>query len=340
MTELRWGVVGTGRIARTVMSDLLLVPGADLVGVCSRDADRAAGFAAGLTVPEGRTTAPTAFTDLGSMISEIDVLYVATPHLQHPEPALYALEAGVAVLCEKPLTARYSDAEVMVETARSTGSFLMEALWTRFNPLHVRLRELIAEGTLGEIRRVVADFSFRNEYDPAGRLWDPARGGGTLLDMGVYPVNLIQQILGTPTGVDVHGSLSPNQVDDSATLLLRYPRGAAGVASCTLTAHGANTASIVGTEGRVDIEANALCPTRMTVTLGGTDLQPLAESGQVITAEIHGRGYVPMLEHVCDQVALGAGESPVLPLDDTLTTLRILTDALATLGVAYPASLV
>ena len=336
---LRWGVVGTGRIAGTVMSDLQLVPEAELVGVCSRDADRAGRFAASLTGPQDHRPSPTAYTDLGSMLGDIDVLYVATPHLQHPESAVAALEAGVAVLCEKPLTARLSDTELVVRTARRTGTFLMEAVWTRFNPLHVRVRDLVGEGTIGEIRRVVADFSFRSEFDPDARLWDRARGGGTLLDMGVYPVNLVQQVLGSPERVDVHGSVSPSQVDDTATLLLRYPRGVAGVAMCTLTAHGANTASIVGTQGRIDIDANALCPTRMTVTLGGTDLQPLADSAQVLTAEIRGRGYVPMLEHVCEQVTAGAAESPVMPLDDTLAVMRILADALEDLGVQYPAPL-
>jgi predicted dehydrogenase len=327
---LRWGVVGTGGIARTVMSDLLLLPDARLTAVCSRSADRAAAYAGELTVPEGlERPRPALYTDLEAMLPEIDVLYVATPHSVHHEAVLPALASGTAVLCEKALTTHYGHAQAMVEAARTHRTFLMEAVWTRFNPLHVKLRELIAAGTIGEVRRVSNDFSFRFPYAPEHRLYDPAQGGGGLLDQGPYPVSFIQSLLGDPERVDVHGSLAPNGVDDSATLLFRYPDGVAGLGTCTLRADGENTASVIGTEGRVDVHAIALDPTRMTLRRG--DAEP-----EEFTITREGSGYLPQLREVQARVRAGDIESPVLSHAASLSMMRILTDALRELGVRYP----
>jgi predicted dehydrogenase len=327
---LRWGVVGTGVIARVVMSDLLLVPDAELVGVCSRSTERADAFAAALSVPDGMAApTPTAFTSVADMLPEIDVLYVATPHAQHVEPALAALESGTAVLCEKAITVHYEDAVQLVEAARRNQTFLMEAVWMRFNPLHVRMRELISEGVLGDLLRVVADFSFVFPYDPSHRLFDPAQGGGTLLDMGPYPVGLVQSLMGDPDSIAVHGNRAPNGVDETATVLMRYPLGAAGVATCSLRLDGPRTASVMGTSGAwFEIHENALCPERVTLHRPGLDPEDLF-------AVIEGSGYVPQLREVQMRVRAGEIESPVMPHRDTLATMRILTDTLAELGVTY-----
>ncbi len=327
---LRWGVIGTGSIAHTVMSDLLLVPDAEMVAVCSRSADRGAAFAGGLDLPRGaRRPTVAVFERLADMLPEIDVLYVATPHGVHHEAVIPALESGTAVLAEKALTVHYRQAQAMVDAARSNGAFLMEAIWTRFNPLHVRLRELVAQGVLGEIRSVSDDFSFRFPYDPGHRLYDPALGGGGLLDLGPYPVSFIQSLLGDPDSVDVAGSLAANRVDDSATLMFRYADGITGVGTCSMRAEGPNTACVVGTRGRVEIEANALRPTRMT--LYREDLEP-----EELTTSIEGSGYVPQLREVQSRVRAGDIESPVMPHRDSLSIMRILTGALSALGVHHP----
>jgi predicted dehydrogenase len=198
----------------------------------------------------------------------------------------------------------------------------MEALWTRFNPLHVALRELISDGAIGEIRRVVDDFSFLFPYDPGHRLYDPEQGGGALFDQGPYPVSMIQSLLGRPESLKVVGSRAPNGVDDTATLLFGYPDGVAGVGTCTLRANGPNTASVVGTLGRVQVDDNALAPTRMT--LYRNDGEP-----EVFTAAPEGSGYVPQLREVQARVREGATESAVMPHADSLAMMSILTDAAA-----------
>ena len=328
---LRWGVVGTGGIAQTVMSDLMLVPDAELVGVLSRTAERGAALAGELAVPYDRERpTPAVFQDINEMLPEIDILYVATPHAQHVEPALAALESGTAVLSEKAITVHYRDAVELVEASQRNQTFLMEAVWMRFNPLHVKLRELISTGVLGDVLRVVADFSFLFPYVPTHRLFDPLQGGGALLDMGPYPVGLVQCLMGDPDSVAVHGSLSPNGVDDNATLLMRYPNGAAGIATCTMRLDGPRTATIMGTSGSwVELHANALRPHRMTLH------KPDAIS-QVFEIAIEGSGYVPQLREVQMRVRNGEIESPVMPHRDTLSIMRIFEDALAELGVSYP----
>lgn len=333
---LRWGVIGTGGIAHTVMSDLSLLPDAELVAVCSRSAGRGASFAGGLGLPDGGSLPDGArrpnlavFERLAEMLPEIDVLYVATPHGVHHESVIPALESGTAVLAEKALTTHLDLAAAMVDAARTHQTFLMEAIWTRFNPLHVKLRELIQQGELGEIRSVTGDFSFRFPYDPTHRLFDPALGGGALLDLGPYPVSLIQSLLGDPDSVDVAGSLAPNGVDDSSTLLFRYPDGVTGVGSCSMRAEGPNTATVVGTRGRVEVQANALRPTRMTLLR--QDREP-----ELFSTEIEGSGYLPQLREVQSRVRAGEIESPVMPHGDSLSIMRILTEALAALGVRHP----
>ncbi|MTD14862.1 gfo/Idh/MocA family oxidoreductase [Nakamurella sp. YIM 132087] len=331
---LRWGVVGPGRIGRTVMSELLLLPDAELTAVCSRSRDRAAAFAADLEVPEGRQRPePVTVTSVEELLPLVDVVYVATPHLQHPEAVLPALQAGVPVLCEKAVAARMSDAQRMVDAAREHRTLFMEAMWMRFNPLHRLLVDELLEG-IGPIRRITADLSVHRDHDPDDRLWDPARGGGTLLDLGVYPVSFVQWLLGTPLSVAVHGERA-HDVDASATLLLRYPEGNAAQVSCSFRAVGTNGATVVGERGRVVIDPMMYKPHRIEVDRAG-------EHSQVHVAvpggELGGRGYTPMLMHFQELVRSGATESPVMPLDDTLAVMRILTDALDELGVSYPSS--
>lgn len=327
---LRWGVVGTGSIAHTVMSDLLLLPDAELVAVCSRSAQRGGDYADGLTMVSGRSRPHLAVhTNLEEMLPEIDVLYVATPHAAHHEAVLPALESGTAVLVEKAMTVHLEQAQAMVDASQHNGTFLMEGVWSRFNPLHVRLRELIGSGVLGEIRQVVDDFSFRFPFDPTHRLFDPAQGGGALLDLGPYPVSMIQSLLGDPESVTTCGGLAANGVDDTATLLFCYPDGVSGIGTCTMRAEGTNTATVIGTLGRVEIDANALAPRRMTMHL--EDTEP-----EVLTAEIEGAGYVPQLREVQARVRAGEIESPVMPHCDSLSMMRILTNALADLGVVHP----
>src|SRR6187200_3714024 len=204
----RWGIAGLGRIAALVAGDFPHVPGAELVAVGSRAPERAEAFARAHGVPR-------AHGSYGALIAdpEVDVVYIATPHPQHLPIALAAIRAGKAVLVEKAFTATLAGAQEIAGEARARGVFAMEAMWTRFQPAVVRVRELIAQGAIGSLVSVQADLGLANEFDPTDRLFAPALGGGSLRDLGVYVVAFAQMVLGTPQSVSVVGALVPSGVE-------------------------------------------------------------------------------------------------------------------------------
>ncbi|RIQ17215.1 Gfo/Idh/MocA family protein, partial [Jiangella rhizosphaerae] len=195
-----WGVVATGAIARNIAGDLRLLEHTRLAAVSSRRLDRAEAFAAEFGVDR-------AYDDVRALVDDpaVDVVYVATPHAQHAPVVEAALDAGKAVLCEKAFTMSLADTTRLTELARERGVFCMEDMWTRFNPLIVQLRQLVADGAIGDVRAVTADLGFVAPPDRTHRLWDPALGGGVLLDVGIYPVAFAQMLLGAPSALTVTG---------------------------------------------------------------------------------------------------------------------------------------
>lgn len=321
---VRWGIVATGKIAQAVTEDLQMLEGARIEAVSSRSATRAQEFADQWDIPRAHAGLDALLSDDG-----IDVVYVATPHAQHHAVVSRLLDAGRPVLCEKSFTLNLADAEDLVARARRRDVFCMEAMWTRFNPVVVRLRELVAGGAVGEVRSLTADLGFAAPWDPTHRLWDAALGGGALLDVGVYPVSFASMLLGEPSSVAVHGSLDRNGVDRDAGLLLGYPGGAHALLSCSLVARLGRTATVTGTEGHLALDPPFHATTGLTWTRpnGSTERfeQPL-----------EGNGYVPMLREVQRCLRAGEAESPTMPLDETLAVMRVLDGALAELGVRYP----
>lgn len=322
---LGWGIVGTGGIAQSVGADIARLPDARIVAVCSRTAARAEQFARSVG-------ADRAYDSVDALVADpaVDVVYVATPHAQHHDAARRALLAGKAVLCEKALTVTVADAEDLVAVARERQVFLMEAMWMRFNPLVQAARTLARDGAIGEIRSVSANLGFAAAYDPAHRLFDPATGGGALLDVGVYPVSLVQYLLGTPDSVVAHGRLAPNGVDLEETLLLRYPDGRSGQVFSSLGARPAGDATVVGESGRLVLDGPIYAPPRLTIVRG--DREP-----EVRTATADGSSYLPQLRAVHDAVLAGSTESAEMPWSDSVAVLRVIADALDQLGVRYPA---
>lgn len=325
---VRWGVVSTGNIAHSVTGDLLLVEDSAVTAVSSRTRDRARAFADEFDIP----TAYGSFTEL---IDDpgVDVVYVATPHAQHPPIVRAALEAGKPVLVEKSMTTSLADTEALVELARDRGVFLLEAMWTRFTPLIVKLRELIADGAIGDVRSVTADLGFPMARDPEHRLWDPRRGGGATLDLMVYPVAFAQMILGQPSSSTVAGSVNDDGIDVEAGLLLEYDGGARAFLDSSMIAAQPGAATIVGTRGRIEIPPRFHHPQvirHIRAPRRGEEHLEVHES------ESEGRGYVPMLRAVARAVREGRTECPEMPLDDSVAVMRTLQATLDALGVVYP----
>ena len=322
--RLRWGILGTGGIAGAFADDLRLSEAGELVAVGSRSAARAEAFAA-------RTSAPRFHASHAELLAsdDIDAVYVAVPHTAHHEVARAAVEAGKAVLVEKPFTVNRAQAEELVELARARGVFLMEAMWTRFLPHMVRIRELLAQGRLGDIRLVTAEHGVWFRRNPAHRMFDPRLGGGALLDLGVYPLSFMSMVLGSPSSVLAATHFGDTGVDGQTAVVLGYEGGRQSVATTSMQAWLPNRASIAGTDARIDIDATWYRATSFTLTTrtGTTERYDFT---------VPGGGLRFQTEEVARCVRAGLLESPVLPLDEVCRIMGTMDEVRAQVGLRYP----
>jgi predicted dehydrogenase len=321
--QIRWAVVGPGRIAEKVVQDFAHVDGAQVVAVASRSLQRAEEFAA-------RHGAERAYGSYAEVLADpdVDVLYLATPHPQHAPIALAALGAGKALLVEKAFTATLPGAQGVVDRARSSGTFVMEAMWTRFQPAVVARRELVADGAIGEVRSVQADLGVAREFDPDDRLFSLELGGGALLDLGVYVVSFAQMLLGTPDTVHAVGSRFPTGVDAEAALLLGWSDGRSASLVTSLRNALPGAARVFGTDGWIDVLPRFHHP--QTIVLHRSGAEP-----ETITRQQLGGGYSHELVEVTECLRAGRTESEVMPLGDTLAVQDVLQQAADQLGVRH-----
>ena len=324
MKITNWGILGPGKIAHKFAQDLALVPGARLHAVASRSLEKAQEFAAQYGAPHA----------LGSYeelvrVPDLDVVYVATPHSEHRAHALLCLRAGRAVLCEKALARNSAEVADLVAAARANQVFLMEALWTCFMPATQKARELVSTGAIGRPVHVVADFGFAAPYDPASRLFDPALAGGALLDIGLYPLLMGKLLLGEPAVVKAAGTLTATGVDLSCSLALAYPGGATASFYATLAATTGTTATIYGTEGRLELHHKFHHAHRLT-------LHRDHEAPREFTFADAGYGYHHEAQHVQECLAAGLLESPVVPWPFSRELMATLDEIRRQLGVRYP----
>jgi predicted dehydrogenase len=320
---VRWGIVGPGRIASQVIKDFRYVDGADALAVASRSTERAEAFAA----EHGLGRAYGSYAEIMAD-EDIDAVYIATPHPQHHAIALAAIVAGKAALVEKTFTATAAGAEDIIATARQRQVFVMEAMWTRFQPAIVAARALIDDGAIGEVRQLQADLGVDRPYNPADRLFDPAQGGGAMLDLGVYVVSFAQYFLGTPDRVEVNGSLTPTGVDAEAGVLLGYDDGRAATLLMSLKHHTPGAARIHGTKGWIEVPPRFHHPHRIVLCRKGQEPETLDRPPL-------GTGYSHELIEVTECVRAGQAESVIMPLQDTLAVQRILNEACEKLGVFH-----
>ncbi|AKU93740.1 putative oxidoreductase [Labilithrix luteola] len=318
---IRWGIIGPGRIAELLVPDFVHVPNAKVVAVASRTKQRAEDFATRHAIAKSYGSYEAIIAD-----PDVDVLYVATPNRQHRKIAIEAVRGGKALLVEKSFATTVAGAREMIDAARANGRFVMEAMWTRFQPIIVKMRELIASGAIGEVRAVQADLGVDRPYNPNDRLFDPHQGGGAMLDLGVYLVSFAQMVLGTPRAVVAQGSLWPTGVDAESGLLLDHGEGRRSVLFMTLRNATPGQARVFGSKGFIDVLPRFHHPTKMVLHRTGAAPEP-------ISLPPLGGGYAHELIEVTECLLAGRTESAIMPLADTLAVQTIMNDALEQLGV-------
>lgn len=321
--RVRWGIVATGNISTQFTEDLgLLADDAVATAVASRAQDSADRFAARFGIPH-------AYDDYRRLIDsgEVDVIYIGTPHPQHYAIARTALQAGIAVLCEKPVTLTARQARDLIAVATENKVLFAEAMWMRTNPVVQAFFKDLRSGVIGEPQQVVADFAFQKASLPV-RLLDPALGGGSLMDGGIYPMTFAQMALGRPAEVKAVGSLNDDGVDLNVAMAWRYDSGAVAALTCGLRSQNPWVASVSGPDGNLQLPHRFHHPEYYVRTT--------AAGAERIAVPAHGRGYHYEAAEVVRALRQGLIEVPALPHAGTLEILELLDETRSQIGVRYP----
>ncbi len=323
MTEIRWGILGTGGIAHLQVHDLIQ-HGFTVAAVGSRNQASADAFAAEFDIVAAHPSYEALVAD-----PNVDVVYVSTPHPYHARNALLALDAGKHVLVEKSFTVNAAEAHAVVDRAKQNGLIVVEAMWTRFLPHMVRIRELIADGALGEVRTVIADHNQLLSSDPLHRINNPLLGGGALLDLGIYPVSFAFDILGTPRTVIANAAMTDTGVDRQTAIIFGFDGGRQAVLHAALDTPGPNRAAVIGTEGRIEIDSVWFSPTTFT---------RYDREGDVVERwdeQVTGRGGQFQAWEV-ERLIESGGSSQIMPPDESVRIMETLDEVRRQIGLSYP----
>ncbi len=322
-TPFRWGILGTGSIAHKFATGLSVLTDAKLIAVGSRTQESADKFADEFHAPKRHASYEALAND-----PEVEAIYIATPHPFHKDNTLLCLNAGKAVLVEKPFAINAAEAQQMISLSRQKKVFLMEAMWSRFLPAIVRARELIASGMIGEVRMLNADFGFRTSFNPKSRLFDLALGGGALLDVGIYPMSLAFMLFGTPKTVAAQAHFSETGADDQNAILFSYDQGQLALLSSANRTNTAHEAIIYGTDGSI----------RIPDWWHGQKLILNVNDKPTETLDIPhlGNGYPHEAIEVAACVRAGKIESETMPLDESLAIIQTMDTIRSQWGLKYP----
>ncbi len=328
MKKINWAILGCGRIAGKFAEDLKLIDDACLWAAGSRDVQKALSFAE----IHGFVHAYGSYEELVSD-PDVDVVYIASPHAQHHEHAVLCLSHGKAVLCEKAFAINSGQAKEMIEMARSAGVFLMEALWTKFLPHYRLTMQMIQEGKLGKVGSVLANFGFIPEPPVPDRLFNPALGGGTILDIGIYNIFMAISVLGRPDEVTAWMTPSEKGIDRQCAVTFRYNDGALAQLFSSFEANLPIEAEISGPKGRIRLTTRFYEPSaRIEFFPGRVDSKT-----EIPVERQDGWGYHHQARHVQECLRQGLTESPVMRHEDTLLLMETMDRIRAAAGISYPA---
>jgi len=323
MSNFKWGVLGPGGIAKAFAEDLKKLDGHSIAAVGSRTLSNAQSFA--------KTFGGTAYGSYEELVadSQIDAIYVATPHPAHKDNVILALNAGKPVLCEKPFAVNALEAQQMVDAASKNSVALMEAMWARFLPHYAKVREIIASGVLGKIHTIQADHGQRLADQNIPRLVEPSLAGGALLDLGIYPVSFAHMILGNPSKITSTAVLTDKGVDAQTSMIFDYADGAQAVLNTTMIEQTPCRAVVAGLNGWLEIDRTFYNPASMRVILNDGSVTQYPSSYQ-------GHGLREQAEVFKQLVTSGQQQSQILNWQDTVDIMKTLDHVRSQIGLKYP----
>jgi predicted dehydrogenase len=322
--KIRWGILATGWIAELFVQDLLRT-GHSVTAVGSRTEEKAKRFAQQF----GIGTAHGSYAALAAD-PKVDVIYIATPHPQHVAAAKLALNAGKHILVEKPFTINAREAAEIVSLAKAKNLVVLEAMWTRFLPHMRRIREIVAGGTIGDIRLLIADHTQKLPDDPKHRLNDLALGGGALLDLGIYPISFAWDILGRPANIKASATFKATGADAQVATIFHYASGAIATTLSSSDSAGANRAIIVGTKGRIEIDRVWYSPTTFRVFDNSNWVN------EDFDGTVEGRGMQFQADETERLIALGMTAGEIMPPAQSVEIMQTLDEVRAQIGLKYP----
>lgn len=322
MKKVNWGIIGLGKIANKFAEDLAATKTAQLYAVASRSSENALSFAEKHGAKAGYGSYEQIMQD-----DKVDVIYIATPHVFHHELTMQCIKNGKAVLCEKPFAMNIKEAREMIELSKKEGVFLMEALWTRFLPHFQLVMDKVQSGEMGKIKSVKADFGFKAEFDKSKRLFNKDLGGGSLLDIGIYPVFLAYSLLGKPDKIEAKAEFTETNVDASCDIRFNYQDGVQAELHSTLLEKTPTTAEIELEKGKIILNSRFHEPTSVRITSEGNE--------ETFDFGVKTRGYNFEAEHVTEMLQQGKTESDIWPLDKTLELMELLDTIREKIGLEY-----
>lgn len=319
---MNWGIIGLGKISNKFATALPLVKTAKLYAVASRNQTKATEFATTYQAEVAYGSYKELFDD-----ENIDVVYIGTPHVFHAENAIAAMEKGKAVLCEKPIAMNKKQAQIMFDCAKANQVFLMEALWTRFIPSFIKTKELVKNGTIGDVKNIIADFGFHSNATPDSRVFNPKLGGGSILDVGIYPIFLAISILGKPNNIKAFANLNDQNTDDACGMLFDYGNAIATLNS-SLVSKQTVEATIFGTTGAIRLNNRFHEPTSISILRD-------SKVEQTIEFEELGNGmqYQAMEVEKCLQE--GKIQSEMMSWSDSLSLHEVMDKVRQDAGIIY-----
>ena len=321
--RIKWGIVGCGNIANKFAKDLALIKSTELTAVASRNIHKATKFGENHAAKKAYGSYEELFKD-----DEIDIVYIATPHVSHAELSISAMGNGKHVLCEKPLGLNSNEARRMIETSKRTNLFFMEALWTRFNPVFVAILKRIKNGEIGEVNYINADFAFKSNHSLESRVYNLALGGGAILDIGIYPAFLTYALLGNPEKITASSIFQEETGADIETSMLFDYKKSQAVLYCGFTSTSKMIAKIIGSKGEIHIHSRWHEAEEFTILKNDAE-----ETFKILKT---GKGYAHEIEECHKCLSANKIESDLWSHQNSLDLITILDTIRNQVGLKYP----